>query len=566
MTIGTKKAVAAVLLINALSTATATPTIPSASRTTMDAPTTNGYTEITKSEQRGTSMLSIVRACALVGLDGSIVEVQTDFNPRAGIPSFTIVGLPDSAVKESRERVRAAIKNSGLHFVNKVYVVNLSPADLPKHGPAYDLAIAVGVLASTDQLPLEALENAVFIGELSLDGSVRHVKGVMPMVYSAREAGCTVAYVPAEDAPQASLVEGIDIIPVESLGLLVEHLYGMNPIQPYISQPLNLSSYAALPADVTDFADIKGQQHVKRALEIAAGGNHNILLSGPPGTGKTLLARAMPGILPRLTMAEALEVTRIYSVADLLHGDHPLIEQRPFRAPHHTISQAGLIGGGSVPRPGECTLSHRGILFLDEATELSSHTLEVLRQPIEDKIVTISRAKGSLTFPANFLLVMAMNPCPCGYYGDPVKQCTCTPTMIARYQSKLSGPLLDRIDLHIDVPRVEHDKLMSSTRAESSADVRARVERAREIQRGRFHDVPGIFANADMRVAEVTQFCTLKDDARQLLELSVKRMQLSARAYHRILKLSRTIADLDESAVIQVQHVAEAVQYRPKTQ
>jgi magnesium chelatase family protein len=360
-------------------------------------------------------MLSIVRTCAVLGLDGCIVEVQTDFNPRAGIPYFTIVGLPDSAVKESRDRVRAAIKNSGLQFPNKGYTVNLSPADLPKHGPAYDLAIAVGVLASTDQVPTEALHSAIFIGELSLDGTVRHVKGVLPMVNGALQEGYEQAYVAADDAPQAALAQGIEIIPVESIGHLVEHLYGMNVIPPFVLDTSAQNGFQDSLVDITDFADIKGQEHVKRALELAAAGGHNLRMSGPPGVGKTLLARALPGILPRLSHEEALEVTRIYSVADMLHSHHPLMHVRPFRAPHHTISQAGLVGGGSVPRPGEVSLAHRGVLFLDEAVEFSQKALEVLRQPIEDKIVTISRASGSLTFPANFLLILALNPCPQGF-------------------------------------------------------------------------------------------------------------------------------------------------------
>lgn len=509
-------------------------------------------------------MLSIVKACAVLGLDGWIVEVQTDFNPRASLPTFTIVGLPDNAVKESRERVRAAIKNSGLQFPPKAYVVNLSPADLPKHGPAYDLAVAVGCLAATDQVPLAAIDNVVFVGELSLDGTVRHIKGVMPMTLAAQAEGCRAIYVPAEDAPEAALVDGIEIYPIASLGELVEHLYGLRRIDPFVPEPPDPDRLRHLPVGIVDLADVKGQEHAKRALEIAAAGNHNVRLVGPPGTGKTLLARALPGILPPLTRDEALEVTRIYSVADLLaHGD-PLIEMRPFRAPHHTVSMAGIIGGGTLPRPGEVTLAHRGVLFLDEATELGPRTLEVLRQPIEDKIVTISRANGSLTFPANFMLVLAMNPCPCGHHGDPTRACTCTPAMISRYQSRISGPLIDRIDLHVDVPRVDYDKLMATTTAETSSSIRERVIAARERQAARFSDEPAVHANSDMGVGQIQKYCILKDDARQLLELSVRRLQLSARSYHRVLKLARTIADLGDSERIEIAHVAEAIQYRPR--
>lgn len=506
-------------------------------------------------------MLSIVRACALVGLDGHIIEVQTDFNPRAGIPSFVIVGLADSAVKESRERVRAAIKNSGLQFPPKAFVVNLSPADLPKTSTGYDLSIAVGVLAVTDQAPAGPLENALFIGELSLDGVIRHVSGVLPMAHAARQAGIRDLYVPADDARLAAFVPDINVFPVQSLGQLVEHFYGMNPIAPFDRNTLPKLGTAELTG-FTDFGFIKGQEHVKRALEIAAGGNHNILMAGPPGTGKTLLARALPGILPSLSMEEALEITRIYSVADLLQSDQPLMQQRPFRAPHHTVSYAGMIGGGSTPKPGEVTLAHRGVLFLDEVTEAPGRLLDMLRQPIEDRQVTISRASGTMTFPANFLLVLAMNPCPCGYYGDPQHACTCSPTMISRYQSRISGPLLDRIDMVIEVPRVDYDKLMMGGPGETSVDVRARVEAARERQRNRFSESPGLYANADMTVKEIDRFCTLGADARKLMELSMKRLQLSARAYHRILKLARTIADLAESSSIEMAHVAEAVQYR----
>lgn len=506
-------------------------------------------------------MLSIVYACAVIGLDGELVEVQVDFNPRAAIPNFTIVGLPDSAVRESKERVRAAIKNSGLRFPNKRYVVNLSPANIPKHGPAYDLAIAVGALASTDQIPIEVLENALFVGELSLDGRIMHVNGVLPMAYAAQIAGIETIYVPEEDAPQAAVLQGIKVIPVRTLGELVEHLYKLNPIQPYQADS-DFFTTSPNYDHLVNFSEVKGQEHIKRALEIAAAGHHNVRMVGSPGVGKSLLARAMPAILPSLALDEAIEITRIYSVADKLDGD-ALVSQRPFQAPHHTISQAGLVGGGTIPRPGAVSLSHLGLLFLDECTEFSSKALEVLRQPIEDKVVTISRAKGSYTFPANFLLVLAHNPCPCGYYGDTSRSCSCTPTMVSRYQSKLSGPLLDRIDIHVDVPRVDYDKLMNKDKSESSEAVRARVELARQKQTHRFEKHPNLHANGDMGAGEIQTMCVLAEDARQLLDLSVRRMKLSARSYHRVLKLSRTIADLDNHEQIQVNHVAEALQYRP---
>ncbi len=502
-------------------------------------------------------MLAKVATCALTGLEGEIVEVQVHVS-RSGVPIFNMVGLPDAAVQEAKERVRSALLNSGLNVPQGRVLLNLAPADLRKEGPGYDLPIAVALLLGSQQL-LVNVSDAVFVGELSLDGSLRHVNGILPMAAVARAAGFRRFFVPAMDAAEAALIEGLEVYGLPDLLSLLGHLQGELKLQP--ARPsIDLN---AEREPLCDMADIAGQEHAKRALEVAAAGGHNVLMVGPPGTGKTLLSRALAGILPRLTLEEALDVTRIYSVAGLLPEGEPLVRQRPFRAPHHTISHAGLVGGGSTPRPGEISLAHRGVLFLDELPEFEHRSLESLRQPLEDRMVTISRARGAVTFPAHFILVGAMNPCPCGYYGDPRHPCTCSPAAIARYQQRISGPLLDRFDIHIEVPQVEYEKLAGLGRAEPSSAIRARVEAARQRQRERYSGT-AISCNAEAGIVEIRQHCALDREGNSLMRAAMQQLQLSARAFHRVLKLARTIADLAGSEAIRAQHLAEALQYRPR--